>query len=205
MSIERGCHRFFLVAAARQTDEDIVQCIVEGNLESVTSAAAQWGAVTDAAQIATSVVSRGHLWKGVDIPKKEACVIKRLQFMEKICFERTFYNESDALKTLCAIWDEIDSTRTYSVEVLKGVVRCLRVMVNEGIADEVINLKLSDRLLDRVDNVESSHDLLADILFCIGTLAAIPKIKTLIGGLHGIERIVDLLKRCQHLSLTHTM
>eukprot|EP01053_Blabericola_migrator_P003639 Blabericola_migrator_1__3638@NODE_208_length_11399_cov_361_320155_g179_i0_p1_GENE_NODE_208_length_11399_cov_361_320155_g179_i0NODE_208_length_11399_cov_361_320155_g179_i0_p1_ORF_typecomplete_len2709_score643_44KAP/PF05804_12/0_0098KAP/PF05804_12/84KAP/PF05804_12/3_5e02KAP/PF05804_12/0_94KAP/PF05804_12/5_2e02KAP/PF05804_12/0_043KAP/PF05804_12/0_00018Arm_2/PF04826_13/1_6Arm_2/PF04826_13/1_6e02Arm_2/PF04826_13/9_9e02Arm_2/PF04826_13/1_2e03Arm_2/PF04826_13/73Arm_2/PF04826_13/0_07Arm_2/PF04826_13/6_6 len=197
---ERNCHEYFMKTLSREVHVEVKQHIINLALPALAEpkAKAAWSGVPKAAELAVELTTELHEGRTVMGDRKEAFLSKRLEFMEKLCPIRTFYNGTDALKILIKIWDDVDSD-AYTLDILKQVARVLRCLVNEYWADEFLKLKIPRRLLSRIENPESPYDLHVDILFCLGSMACVVAIKTAIGQEQGVEKIVDLLKRCDRV------
>lgn len=198
LAIDKNCQAFFMQALARDIDMEIGQYIINAALPALTHKPAKvaWSAVPKAADIAVQAVNKLHKAELSSPDRKEIFLTKRLEFMEKLSSSRTFYDGSDALKVLNDIWLKVDAD-VYTLDVLKSVARVLRCLVNEYWADDFLKLDIPDRLLKRIDDSTSPYSLLIDLLFCVGSMASVLSIKTAIGDAEGVEKIVDVLRRCE--------
>ncbi|EZG88185.1 hypothetical protein GNI_005330 [Gregarina niphandrodes] len=217
-------HVWAVQALKKQPLEESLQTVVEAVVDAVNNAPEDYAGVEGMAAIAVEVVRRCTekakcqegvtSWTVARVPTDhgpfvsdpgvaeelsrsvESWMVERLVFMARLCSQRTFYNDTEALNALKYVWTLVDR-QEFGVSTLKSLMRVLRAMANEGICEEFIELKYPEALLELVDGLSTPKDLLADVLMVIGFMASFTKTKNYFGRLEGVRRIVALLKRSE--------
>lgn len=127
-----------------------------------------------------------------DTPENMALL--RLDLFRLTVQERAFYNGTKAFETLLHYWEACDNGR-FNVEVLRLVFRGLRAIVNQYWMQEILQHKVLERLVEKVNDTSSDIRMLPDVFFLIGTLASIPQLKDALGELGAVEASQKFVNR----------
>eukprot|EP01053_Blabericola_migrator_P012968 Blabericola_migrator_1__12967@NODE_85_length_14814_cov_131_925612_g76_i0_p1_GENE_NODE_85_length_14814_cov_131_925612_g76_i0NODE_85_length_14814_cov_131_925612_g76_i0_p1_ORF_typecomplete_len2624_score585_46Arm_2/PF04826_13/13Arm_2/PF04826_13/13Arm_2/PF04826_13/0_17Arm_2/PF04826_13/0_13Arm_2/PF04826_13/20Arm_2/PF04826_13/2_4e02Arm_2/PF04826_13/1_1e03Arm_2/PF04826_13/1Arm_2/PF04826_13/5_6e05KAP/PF05804_12/9_8e02KAP/PF05804_12/0_005KAP/PF05804_12/34KAP/PF05804_12/35KAP/PF05804_12/3_4e02KAP/PF05804_1 len=187
---------YMLKAMAKQRNDHCCQYPTEVAADALKHADAipVWAATPNAAAIAAEVLNRGRKISGVSNEERESMIIPRMQVVERLAINRTYFNGTDCMAALIGLWDDYDDGK-YSVELLKQVFKSMRKIVNDHWVGIILKNNVPERLIAVVADKTARIDLLPDVLFLLAALAVVPEIKTMIGELKGVEECLDLLQR----------
>lgn len=194
--LESGEAQMLLHAMQRQKVEEIAQKPVEtaGTLCAHPEGAAHFTALADVQKITIEMMNRARAMQFATPDEGDAVMIPRIDLMKHCAVDRDYYNGTECMATLIAIWDDCDRKR-FSAATLRAVFQAMRKIVNASWTDVMRQYKVPKRL---IQEVETSTDpaLLKDVLYLIGALASVPEMKTLVGELRGVEACLELADRC---------
>lgn len=194
--LEKREPAIMIAAIKKQTNEHVDQYPILASADACQhkEGAAAFAAVNEAALVIADALRRGRSISASDAEREEL-LIPRLLLVERVAFERVYFNFTDAMAALIGLWDDYDAGK-YSTILLRHVFRAMRQIVNDHFVPILLKREIPKRLIEVINKKNADLELLPDVLFLLGTLAVVPEIKTMIGELKGIEACLDLIRRC---------